>query len=51
MSEEPTFDRYINNAFGDESLETVYGTSLTRLQLIKAQVDPHKRFNQWFPLS
>ena len=42
-------NRYINNAFGDESLSTVYGDSLERLKSIKAKVDPHRRFNQWFP--
>jgi FAD/FMN-containing dehydrogenase len=44
-------NRYINNAFGDESLSTVYGDSLERLKSIKAKVDPQRRFNQWFPLS
>ena len=43
--------RYINNAYGDESLETLYGQNLQRLQGIKKTVDPHKRFNFWFPLS
>ena len=43
--------RYINNAFGDEDLSTVYGDSLDRLKSIKAKFDPHGRFNQWFPLS
>ncbi len=44
-------NRYINNAFGDESLSTVYGDSLKRLESIKAKFDPQRRFNQWFPLS
>ncbi|KAI1498336.1 hypothetical protein F5X99DRAFT_420717 [Biscogniauxia marginata] len=41
---------YINNAFGDEPLETIYGASLSRLQTLKRQNDPQHRFNQWFPL-
>ncbi|PSN73959.1 FAD binding domain-containing protein [Corynespora cassiicola Philippines] len=41
---------YVNNAFGDESLETVYGNSLRRLKAMKKQVDPHNRFNQWFSI-
>ena len=44
-------DRYINNAFGDEDLSTVYGDSLDRLKAIKKKIDPQRRFNQWFPLS
>lgn len=44
-------DRYINNAFGDENLSTVYGVSLDRLKAIKKKIDPQRRFNQWFPLS
>lgn len=42
---------YINFAHGDESLETIYGSSLPRLQKLKQQYDPNRRFNQWFPLS
>ncbi|KAL8748127.1 MAG: hypothetical protein Q9190_000089 [Brigantiaea leucoxantha] len=42
---------YINNAYGDESLRTVYGQNLQALKSIKTQVDPAKRFNFWFPLS
>lgn len=34
-------NRYINNAFGDESLSTVHGE---RLNSIKANVDPQGRF-------
>ncbi|PVI03041.1 FAD binding domain-containing protein [Periconia macrospinosa] len=41
---------YINNAFGDEPLETVYGQNLQKLKSIKKQVDPKNRFNQWFSL-
>lgn len=42
---------YINNAFGDESLQTIYGNSLERLRQLKEQIDPEGRFNEWFPLS
>lgn len=42
---------YINFAHGDESLSTVYGENLHRLQEIKARVDPDGRFDQWFPLQ
>ncbi|KAF2787645.1 FAD binding domain-containing protein [Melanomma pulvis-pyrius CBS 109.77] len=42
---------YINNAFGDENLKTIYGDSLPRLRLLKQKIDPHRRFNEWFPLS
>ncbi|KAF2871080.1 hypothetical protein BDV95DRAFT_521567 [Massariosphaeria phaeospora] len=42
---------YINNAHGDETLETVYGDSLERLRTIKREHDPEGRFNEWFPLS
>ncbi|MCJ1439476.1 hypothetical protein MMC27_008870 [Xylographa pallens] len=41
---------YINFAYGDESLSTVYGASLPRLQVIKEEYDPFGRFDQWFPL-
>jgi FAD/FMN-containing dehydrogenase len=41
---------YINNAFGDESLLTVYGNSLAKLRLLKKVLDPTCRFNQWFSL-
>ncbi|KAL7627699.1 hypothetical protein AAE478_001893 [Parahypoxylon ruwenzoriense] len=42
---------YINFAHGDEPLQNIYGSSLSRLQQLKQKYDPHKRFNQWFPLS
>ena len=42
---------YINFAFGDEPLETVYGANVPRLQKLKNQYDPTGRFNQFFPLS
>ncbi|RYP79240.1 hypothetical protein DL769_003063 [Monosporascus sp. CRB-8-3] len=42
---------YINFAHGDEPLDHIYGSSLTRLQQLKQKYDPNKRFNQWFPLS
>ncbi|KAI0893448.1 hypothetical protein F4806DRAFT_475778 [Annulohypoxylon nitens] len=41
---------YINNAFGDESLETVYGVSLCKLKELKGKYDPQGQFNQWFPI-
>ncbi|KAK7992150.1 FAD binding domain-containing protein [Apiospora saccharicola] len=42
---------YINNAFGDESLVTVYGDHLEFLRELKRKYDPHGRFDQWFPLN
>ena len=45
------FRRYINFAYGDESLATVYGSSVTRLQQIKKQYDHFGQFDQWFPIS
>jgi len=42
---------YINNALGDENLQTVYGKSLERLVKLKKKIDPYRRFNEWFPLS
>ncbi|KAI9645413.1 hypothetical protein NHQ30_006152 [Ciborinia camelliae] len=41
---------YINFAFGDESLPTVYGNNVARLQQLKQKYDPCNRFDQWFPL-
>ncbi|KAI3335732.1 FAD binding domain-containing protein [Ustulina deusta] len=42
---------YINFAHGDEPLSQIYGSSLSKLKLLKQKYDPHKRLNQWFPLS
>ncbi|KAA8646661.1 FAD-binding oxidoreductase [Aspergillus tanneri] len=42
---------YINGAYGDEDLSVVYGDNVQRLRKLKAQMDPHGRFNEWFPLS
>ncbi|KAF1815935.1 FAD binding domain-containing protein [Eremomyces bilateralis CBS 781.70] len=42
---------YINFAHGDESLEIIYGDSLSKLKATKAANDPKNVFNQWFPLS
>ncbi|TVY33309.1 FAD-linked oxidoreductase [Lachnellula subtilissima] len=42
---------YINFAFGDEPLETVYGDNVGKLQDLKRKYDPRGRFNQWFPLT
>ncbi|KAK2740307.1 hypothetical protein FQN57_006187 [Myotisia sp. PD_48] len=41
---------YVNNGNGDESLETVFGGNVARLQAIKRSVDPDNRFDQFFPL-
>ncbi|RDA83424.1 hypothetical protein CP532_4421 [Ophiocordyceps camponoti-leonardi (nom. inval.)] len=41
---------YINNAFGDEPLEVIYGYALDRLQRLKKRYDPSCRFGRWFPL-
>lgn len=43
--------RYVNNAFGDEPLETIYGRNLPKLKALKKKEDPKNRFNQWFPLA
>ncbi|RCI13838.1 hypothetical protein L249_8060 [Ophiocordyceps polyrhachis-furcata BCC 54312] len=43
-------ERYINNAFGDEPLEVVYGYALDRLRRLKKRYDPTCRFSRWFPL-
>ena len=43
--------RYINFAFGDENLSTVYGNNVARLQALKKEYDPKGRFDQFFPLS
>ncbi|ROW01492.1 hypothetical protein VSDG_02064 [Cytospora chrysosperma] len=42
---------YVNYAHGDESLSSVYGSSLPRLKTLKKIYDPQEKFNQWFPLS
>lgn len=44
------FSVYINFAHGDESLSSVYGSSLPRLQHLKREYDPNNRFSQWFAL-
>ena len=41
---------YINYANGDETLQSVYGENLARLQGIKEVYDPLGRFDQFFPL-
>lgn len=46
-----TLRRYINFAFGDESLQTVYGDNVARLKQLKQEYDPFGKFNQWFPLA
>ncbi|TVY53189.1 FAD-linked oxidoreductase azaG [Lachnellula cervina] len=42
---------YINFAFGDEPLGTVYGDNVVKLQDLKRKYDPCGRFDQWFPLT
>ncbi|KAJ3540529.1 hypothetical protein NM208_g5025 [Fusarium decemcellulare] len=42
---------YINFAYGDESLEEIYGESLPRLRQLKKHWDPKGRFDQWFAIS
>jgi hypothetical protein len=42
---------YVNFGSGDESLETIYGKSLPRLQELKKRYDPNNVFNQWFNLK
>lgn len=42
--------RYINFAFGDESLEDIYGDNVPALQALKSYYDPQNKFNQFFPL-
>ncbi|KAI1115594.1 FAD binding domain-containing protein [Nemania sp. NC0429] len=47
----PKPESYINFAHGDEPLSQIYGSSLSKLQVLKKKYDPHRRLNQWFPLS
>ncbi|KAL4782035.1 hypothetical protein BJX76DRAFT_349727 [Aspergillus varians] len=42
---------YVNFAYGDEDLRTIYGGSVERLQALKESIDPDNVFNQWYPLS
>lgn len=42
---------HINYANGDESLHSICGKHLGRLQRIKAVYDPAGRFDQFFPLT
>lgn len=45
---------YVNYAFGDESVESIYGYSprrLERLRALKAQYDPRGRFNYYNPIN
>ncbi len=45
------FASYINFAHGDEALQVVYGSSVSRLRSIKNRVDPKDWFNQWFNIT
>ncbi|KAI4281852.1 MAG: hypothetical protein L6R35_005544 [Caloplaca aegaea] len=42
---------YINFAHGDETLDVVYGSHLSRLEKLKKKYDPMNVFNHWFPLA
>ncbi|KAI1465028.1 FAD binding domain-containing protein [Daldinia caldariorum] len=42
---------YINFAHGDEDLQVVYGSSLSKLQSIKHHYDPKDQFRQWFNIN
>ncbi|PYI04751.1 FAD-binding domain-containing protein [Aspergillus sclerotiicarbonarius CBS 121057] len=42
---------YINFAFGDETLEDIYGGNVGRLQQLKGVYDPDNHFGQFFPLD
>ncbi|KAJ4377065.1 hypothetical protein N0V86_006506 [Didymella sp. IMI 355093] len=42
---------YVNFAHGDESLEAIYGESLTRLKMLKRKWDPKGVFGQWFAIE
>ncbi|KAK0621571.1 FAD binding domain-containing protein [Bombardia bombarda] len=42
---------YVNFAHGDESLDTIYGSSLPKLKSVKQRVDPKNQFNQWFDIK
>ncbi|KAF2471875.1 FAD-binding domain-containing protein [Lindgomyces ingoldianus] len=45
---------YVNYAHGDESLEAVYGYEswrLEKLRRLKAEYDPHKKFNFYVPIT
>lgn len=46
-----TFDRYINFAHGDEQLQAIYGSALTRLKQLKKTWDPTGAFSQWFMIK
>ncbi|KAF1942364.1 FAD binding domain-containing protein [Clathrospora elynae] len=42
---------YPNFAFGDETQNAIYGTSLAKLKILKEKYDPSGAFNQWFPIK
>ncbi|KAJ5257193.1 hypothetical protein N7478_013297 [Penicillium angulare] len=41
---------YINFAFGDETLEDIYGSNVPLLRGLKTLYDPKNKFGQFFPL-
>ncbi|KAJ6036379.1 hypothetical protein N7540_000658 [Penicillium herquei] len=45
-----TNSTYINFAFGDETLDDIYGQNVPQLRDLKAQYDPENKFDQFFPL-
>ncbi|KAK7946046.1 FAD-linked oxidoreductase afoF [Apiospora aurea] len=42
---------YVNYAHGDEGPEAWYGSSLSRLRMLKQKYDPQNRFGSGFPVS
>ncbi|KAF2469540.1 FAD binding domain-containing protein [Lindgomyces ingoldianus] len=42
---------YANFAHGDETLQAIFGSSLTKLKTLKQKWDPSGVFDQWFPIK
>ncbi|KAI8934141.1 hypothetical protein NX059_008896 [Plenodomus lindquistii] len=42
---------YPNFAFGDETQNAIYGSSLAKLRVLKKKYDPWGVFGQWFPIK